>query len=64
VGFHVALPFWVFVYMIWFGGSHLLVAGAIALLFVGVIVGVYGQLIQVPWPDPILLMLFRHFLSQ
>lgn len=63
VGFHIALPFWVFVYMVWFGRANFLVAGGIALLFLGLIVGVYGHLIRVPWHDPPLFMLFRYFFS-
>ena len=49
VGFHIALPLWIFVYMLWFGRAHLLLAGSMALLFLGLIVGVYGELIRVPW---------------
>lgn len=63
VGFHIALPLWVFAYMVWFGRANILIAAAIALLFVGLIAGVYGELINVPWPDPLLLTLFRDFLS-
>ena len=60
-GFHIALPLWIFVYMLWFGRAHLLLAGSMALLFLGLIVGVYGELIRVPWHDPPLFMLFRDF---
>ncbi|MGH7845193.1 MAG: tripartite tricarboxylate transporter permease [Candidatus Binatia bacterium] len=52
VGFHVALPLWVFVYMVWFGKANYFLAGGIALAFLGLIVGVYGHLIRVPWHDP------------
>jgi hypothetical protein len=62
-GFHVALPVWIFVYMLWFGRASLLVAGGIALLFFGLIFGVYDYLIQVPWHDPPLFMLFRDLFS-
>jgi hypothetical protein len=63
VGFHIALPVWIFAYMVWFGRANILIAAAIALLFVGLIAGVYGELINVPWPDPLLFTLFRDFLS-
>jgi hypothetical protein len=49
--------------MVWFGRANILIAAAIALLFVGLIAGVYGELINVPWPDPLLFTLFRDFLS-
>ena len=62
-GFHVALPVWILVYMLWFGRANFLVAGGIALLFFGLIVGVYDYLIRVPWHDPPLFMLFRHLFS-
>jgi hypothetical protein len=62
-GFHVALPVWIFVYMFWFGRANFLVAGGIALFFLGLIVGVYDDLIRVPWHDPPLFMLFRHLFS-
>jgi TctA family transporter len=61
VGFHIALPFWIFIYMVWFGRANFLLAGSIAFLFLGLIVGVYGYLIRVPWHDPPLFMLFRDF---
>jgi hypothetical protein len=59
VGFHIALPLWVFVYMVWFGKANLFLAGCIAVLFLGLIVGVYDYLIRVPWHDPPVLTLFR-----
>jgi TctA family transporter len=63
VGFHLALPLWVFAYMVWFGRAKIFVASTIAVLFVGLIAGVYGHLINVPWPDPLLVTLFRDFLT-
>ena len=63
VGFHIAMPLWVFVYMVWFGRGNFFVAGGIALLFLGLIGGVYGHLIRVPWHDPPLFMLFRSLFS-
>jgi hypothetical protein len=62
-GFQVALPVWIFVYMVCFGRANFLVAGGIALLFFGLIVGVYDYLIRVPWHDPPLFMLFRHLFN-
>ena len=59
-GFQIAMPLWVFTYMVWFGRAHRVVAGGIALIFVGLIVGVYGYLIRVPWHDPPLFMLYRY----
>jgi TctA family transporter len=58
VGFHIALPLWTFVYMIWFGKTHFLIAGAMAGMFLGLIVGVYDYLVRVPWHDPVLFRLF------
>jgi hypothetical protein len=63
VGFHIALPLWVFGYMVWFGKANFFLAGGIALAFLGLIVGVYGYLISVPWHDPPLFMLFRSLFS-
>jgi TctA family transporter len=63
-GFHIALPLWIFVYLLWFGRTNFFLAGGIALLFLGIIVGVYGELIRVPWHDPPLFMLFRHFFTR
>jgi putative tricarboxylic transport membrane protein len=63
-GFHVALPLWIFVYLLWFGRTNFFLAGGIALLFLGIIVGVYGELIRVPWHDPPLFMLFRHLFTR
>jgi hypothetical protein len=63
VGFHIALPLWVFAYMVWFGKANLFLAGGIALGFLGLIVGVYDYLIRVPWHDPQLLLLFKHLFS-
>ena len=59
LGFHISLPLWVFVYMVRFGRAKFLVAGGMALLFLGLIVGVYDYFIGVVWHDPVLLRLFR-----
>ena len=63
-GFHIALPLWILVYLLWFGRTNFFLAGSIALLFLGIIVGVYGELIRVPWHDPPLFMLFRHLFTR
>jgi TctA family transporter len=61
IGFHIAVPLWVFCYMYWFGNARFIWSAFMALLFVGLLVGVYDYLINVPWHRPILLELFGYY---
>lgn len=54
LGFHITVPLWVFVYMRWFGKVPLVWAAATALMFVVLIFGLYDQVLDALWHEPVL----------
>jgi hypothetical protein len=54
LGFHIMVPLWVFVYMRWFGKVPLIWAALVALLFLGLMVGLYDHLLDALWHEPVL----------
>jgi len=59
VGFHVAIPLWIFVYIYLFSNLHVVWAAVIALTLLGVIIGVYDTVLNAWWHDPLLFQLLR-----
>lgn len=58
VGFHVMLPLWTFLYLYFIGKIRLIWAVAVALVMLGVLIGVYDYVLDAVWNEPLLLQLF------
>ena len=58
VGFHIALPLGVFLYVKVYGGAGWIASAILGLLFLALIVGVYDHFLNATWHDPPLLRLF------
>ena len=58
VGFHIALPLGVFLYVKVYGRAGWIWSAALGLLFLALIVGVYDNFLNATWHDPPLLRLF------
>ncbi len=58
VGFHIAIPLWVFFYVLVYGRAGWIWSAVVGLLFLGLIVGVYDRFLNATWHDPPLLRLF------
>jgi hypothetical protein len=58
IGFPIALPLFVFLYVKLYGGSSLTAAFLTALTW-GFIYGIYDYVLSVPWPQPWLALLLR-----
>lgn len=54
LGFHITVPLWVFAYMRWFGKVPVLWAALVAVLFVVLIFGLYDQVLDAFWHEPVL----------
>lgn len=54
VGFHIALPLYVFLYMVKWGESSIWAAGLTAAIFLGILVGLYDNVIHTSWNEPVL----------
>ena len=58
LGFHIALPLGTFLYLYIYGKAGLRWSAAIALMFLGLILGIYGELLHAAWHEPGLATLF------
>ena len=54
LGFHITVPIWVFVYMRWFGKVPVVWAAVTALMFIVLIFGLYDQVLDALWHEPVL----------
>jgi putative tricarboxylic transport membrane protein len=59
VGWHVALPAYVFLYLLIFGRIRWWKALLCAAAFLALLLGVYGELFNTPWNEPALFQLFN-----
>jgi hypothetical protein len=59
LGFHIAVPLWVFCYVYWFGKVRLVTAALLAALFLAFMVGVYDLTLESYWNEPLLFEWFR-----
>jgi hypothetical protein len=53
LGFHVALPLGVFVYLVVYGKLSIVASGLVSLCFIALIVGMYDYAIHTDWGEPL-----------
>lgn len=54
VGFHIALPAYIFLYLLFWGGAKWYWALVAGLFFEGLLIGLYDNTLHMAWNDPVL----------